>query len=133
MIRKIAHIGVGVRDLDEAEKFYADILSMSVSDREQHGDLKASFLPVGDTSIELLQSTTPEGVISKFIAKRGEGVHHIAYEVDDIEKTLAHLESRGVQLIDKKPRPGAHNSRIAFINPKDSYGVLVELVEPQKK
>lgn len=132
-MRKIAHIGVGVSDLDKAERFYTEILSMTVSDREQHGDLKASFLPIGDTSIELLQSTTPEGVISRFIAKKGEGIHHIAYEVDDIEKTLAHLASKGVQLIDKTPRPGAHNSRIAFINPKDSYGVLVELVEPQKK
>ena len=133
MIRKIAHIGVAVKDLCEAEKFYTDVLSMSVSDRAQHGDLKGSFLPVGGTSIELLQSTTPDGVISKFIEKNGEGVHHIAYEVDDIEKAMAHLQSKGVQLIDKQPRKGAHNSKVAFLSPKSAHGILVELVEPEKK
>lgn len=133
MIPKIAHIGLAVKNLKEAEKFYTEILSMPVSDGECHGELKASFIPIGDTSIELLQSTTPEGVISRFIEKKGEGVHHIAYQVDDIENTLAHLKSRGVQLIDKEPRSGAHNSRIAFINPKSCHGILIELVEPEKK
>lgn len=133
MIRKIAHIGVAVQNLSDAEKFYTDVLSLNVSDREQHGELKASFLPIGDTRIELLQSTTSEGLISKFIEKKGEGIHHIAYEVDDIEKTLAHLQSKGIQLIDKQPRKGAHNSRVAFVNPKSSFGILVELVEPERK
>jgi methylmalonyl-CoA/ethylmalonyl-CoA epimerase len=133
MIRKIAHIGVAVQNLNDAEKFYTDVLSLNVFDREQHGELKASFLPVGDTRIELLQSTTAEGVISKFIEKKGPGIHHIAYEVEDIEKTLAHLQSKGVQLIDKQPRKGAHNSKVAFINPKSSFGILVELVEPERK
>lgn len=133
MIPKIAHIGVAVKDLNEAEKFYTEIFSLPVSDGECHGELKASFIPIGDTRIELLQSTTPDGVISKFIEKKGEGVHHIAYQVDDIEKALAHLKSKGVQLIDNQPREGAHNSRVAFINPKSCHGILVELVEPEKK
>jgi methylmalonyl-CoA/ethylmalonyl-CoA epimerase len=133
MIQKIAHIGVAVQNLSDAEKFYTDVLSLNISDREQHGELKASFLPIGDTRIELLQSTTSEGLISKFIEKKGAGIHHIAYEVDDIEKTLAHLQSKGIQLIDKQPRKGAHNSRVAFVNPKSSFGILVELVEPERK
>lgn len=133
MIKKISHIGVAVRNLDLAENFYTEILSMPVSDREQHGELRASFIPVGDTRIELLQSMTPDGVISKFIDKKGEGVHHIAYQVDDINKALANLQAKGVELIDKQPRKGAHNSKVAFINPKGTYGILVELVEPEKK
>ncbi len=133
MIRKIAHIGVAVKHLGDAEKFYSEVLSLPVSETEIQGDLKASFLPIGDTRIELLQSATPGGVISRFIEKKGEGVHHIAYEVDDIEKVLEHLKSKGVELIDKQPRQGAHNSRIAFVNPKSCYGILVELVEPEKK
>lgn len=133
MIKKIAHIGVAVRDIEAAERFYSDVLLLKGGDREVHGELSASFFPIGDTRIELLQSATPEGVMSKFIEKKGEGVHHIAYEVDDIEKALEALKSKGVQLIDEKPRKGAHNSKVAFINPRNTYGVLVELVEPQKK
>jgi len=133
MIEKIAHIGVAVQNLDDAEKFYTNVLSLNVSGREKYGELIASFLPIGDTRIELLQSTTSEGIISKFIEKKGQGIHHIAYEVNDIEKTLAQLQSKGVQLIDKQPRKGAHNSKVAFINPKSSFGILVELVEPERK
>jgi methylmalonyl-CoA/ethylmalonyl-CoA epimerase len=132
MILKIAHIGVAVKDIEEAEKFYTEVLSLKVHDREQLREIKASFIPVGDTAIELLQSTTPEGVINKFIEKRGEGVQHIAYQVENIEKALEDLKAKGVVLIDEKPRRGAHNSKVAFINPKSTYGVLLELVEPEK-
>ncbi|MBM4330760.1 MAG: methylmalonyl-CoA epimerase [Deltaproteobacteria bacterium] len=132
MIHKIAHIGVAVKNIEEVEKFYSEILKMEIHDREQLKEIKATFIPVGDTAIELLQSTNPEGVISKFIEKKGEGVHHIAYQVDNIEKALEDLKAKGVQLIDEKPRRGAHNSRVAFINPKGTYGVLIELVEPEK-
>ncbi|MBI5966566.1 MAG: methylmalonyl-CoA epimerase [Deltaproteobacteria bacterium] len=133
MIRKIAHIGVAVKNIEEAEKFYEEILSLKVSDREQLREIKASFIPVGDTAIELLQSTTPEGVLAKFIEKKGEGIQHIAYQVDDIEKTLEGLKEKGVSLIDEQPRRGAHHSKVAFLNPKSTYGVLIELVEPEKK
>lgn len=132
MIYKIAHIGVAVKNIEEAEKFYSEVLKMEIHDREHLREIKATFIPVGDTAIELLQSTTPEGVINKFIEKRGEGIHHIAYQVDNIEKALEDLKAKGVSLIDEKPRRGAHNSKVAFINPKGTYGVLIELVEPEK-
>ena len=132
MIHKIAHIGVAVKNIEEAEKFYSEVLSLKIQDRESLKEIKASFIPVGDTAVELLQSTTPEGVINKFIEKKGEGIHHIAYHVDNIDKALEDLKARGIPLIDEKPRKGAHNSKVAFLNPKGAYGVLVELVEPEK-
>ena len=132
MIHKIAHIGIAVKSIEEAEKFYTGVLGFKVHDRENLKEIKASFIPIGDTAVELLQSTTPEGVINKFIEKRGEGVQHIAYQVDNIEKALEELKAKGIPLIDEKPRRGAHNSKVAFVNPKGTYGVLVELVEPEK-
>lgn len=132
MIRKIAHIGVAVKNIEEAEKFYEEVLSLKIHDREHLGEIKASFIPVGDTAIELLQSTTPEGVISKFIEKRGEGVHHIAYQVENIDQALADLKAKGIPLIDQQARRGAHHSRVAFLSPKGTYGILIELVEPEK-
>lgn len=133
MIKRISHIGVAVKDLEQSGNFYSKVLDLKISDSETHGDLTAAFVPVGDTRIELLNSSNPANVISKFIDKKGEGVHHIAYEVDDIEKTIAEVMAQGIEMIDKKPREGAHNSKIAFINPKYTYGILVELVEPEKK
>ncbi|HYB21745.1 MAG TPA: methylmalonyl-CoA epimerase [Thermodesulfobacteriota bacterium] len=132
MIRKIAHIGIAVKNIEEAEKFYTGVLGFKVHDRENLKEIKASFIPIGDTAVELLQSTTPEGVINRFIEKRGEGVQHIAYQVDNIEEALEELKAKGIPLIDEKPRKGAHNSKVAFVNPKGTYGVLVELVEPEK-
>ena len=132
MIRKIAHIGVAVKNIEEVEKFYSEILSLKILDREQAKDIKAAFIPVGDTAIELLQGTDPEGVIPKFIEKKGEGIHHVAYQVENIEKALEELKAKGVPLIDQKPRRGAHNSKVAFLNPRATYGVLVELVEPDE-
>lgn len=132
MIHKIAHIGVAVKNIEQAEKFYTEVLSLKVHDREHLKEIKASFIPIGDTAIELLQSTTPEGVINKFIEKRGEGVQHIAYQVENIEKVLEDLKAKGIPLIDQIPRRGAHNSKVAFVNPKGTYGVLIELVEPEK-
>jgi len=133
MILKIAHIGVAVKNIEEVGKFYTESLSLEIRDQEQPREIKAAFIPIGDTAIELLQSTTPGGVIAKFIEKRGEGVHHIAYQVDDIEEALRDLKAKGVSLIDQQPRKGAHNSRVAFLNPKSTYGVLIELVEPAEK
>jgi len=132
VIRKIAHIGIAVKNIEEAEKFYTGVLGFKVHDRENLKEIKASFIPIGDTAVELLQSTTPEGVINRFIEKRGEGVQHIAYQVDNIEEALEELKAKGIPLIDEKPRKGAHNSKVAFVNPKGTYGVLVELVEPEK-
>ena len=133
MIKKIEHIGVAVKNLNEAEKFYSESLSIDILDREVHGDMKVSFLCIGETSIELLEGLAPDSVIAKFIEKRGEGIHHIAFEVDDIDRALETLKKQGVSLIDQKPRSGAHNSRVAFLNPKAAHGILLELVEPAKK
>jgi methylmalonyl-CoA/ethylmalonyl-CoA epimerase len=128
--RKIAHIGIAVKNLDESVRFYSEVLGLEMEDSEQAGELKAAFLKIGETHIELLQSTTEEGVIAKFISKKGEGVHHIAFEVEDIGQAISDLKGMDVALIDNKPRDGAHGSQVAFLHPKSSYGVLIELVQP---
>jgi len=132
VIHKIAHIGVAVKNLEEVEKLYSQVLGLPIVGREVHPDNRVSFIPLGDTAIELLQSVKPDGAIARHIEKRGEGIHHIALEVDNIEKALEELKAKGLVLIDQKPRKGAHNSRIAFLHPKNTYGVLLELVEPDK-
>jgi methylmalonyl-CoA epimerase len=132
VIHKIAHIGVAVKNLEEVEKLYSQILGLPIVGREVHPDNRVSFIPLGDTAIELLESVKPDGAIARHIEKRGEGIHHIALEVDNIEKALEELKAKGLVLIDQKPRKGAHNSRIAFLHPKNTYGVLLELVEPDK-
>ncbi len=132
MIQKIAHIGVALKNVEAAEKFYSEVLNLPVRGREESKENKVAFIPVGDTAIELLQGMTPDAPIARFIEKNGEGVHHIAYQVDNIEKALEELKAKGVALIDEKPRRGAHNSKIAFLHPKNTYGVLIELVEPDK-
>ena len=132
MIHKIAHIGVAVKNLEEVEKLYSQVLGLPIVGREVHPENRVSFIPLGDTSIELLESVKPDGAIARHIEKRGEGIHHLALEVDNIEKALEELKGKGLVLIDQKPRKGAHNSRIAFLHPKNTYGVLLELVEPDK-
>ena len=132
MILKIAHIGVAVKNVQEVEKLYSGVLGLPITGREVSPDNKVSFIPLGDTSIELLESVEPDGAIARHIEKRGEGIHHIALEVDNIEKTLEELKAKGLALIDQKPRRGAHGSKIAFLHPKGTYGVLLELCEPKK-
>jgi len=131
MIKKIAHIGVAVKDLNEAAKLYKENLNLEVKGIEEVREqkVKIAFIPVGESNIELLQSTDPEGPIAKFIEKRGEGIHHLALEVDRIEERLEELKKRGVQLIDEKPRIGAHATKIAFLHPRSTCGVLLELCE----
>lgn len=132
-IKRIAHIGMAVADSDTASSFFSDMLDLPIDRQESLGELRISFVPVGETNIELVQSTTPEGVMSKFIAKRGQGIHHIAFEVENLDEALAELKAKGVQLIDQEPKPGAHGARIAFIHPKATNGVLTELCEyPQE-
>lgn len=130
-IKKITHIGVGVKDAEQAGKIFQEFLSLPVSHHERVGELKVAFVPVGETHVELVQSTDPEGVMNKFIEKRGEGIHHIAFEVEDIDSALEELKAKGVPLIDQTPRPGAHDSRVAFLHPKGTLGILIELVEPK--
>ncbi len=128
-IKRIAHIGVGVKDTDKAKILYQEMFSLPVSHEECLGELKIAFVPVGQTNVELVQSTEPDGVMNKFIEKRGEGIHHIAFEVEDIDQALEELKAQGVPLIDQQARPGAHQARIAFLNPKGTNGILIELVQ----
>jgi methylmalonyl-CoA/ethylmalonyl-CoA epimerase len=128
-IKRIAHIGIACGDSAEVKKLYIDKLDLAVTREEMQGELKVSFIPVGETNVELTQSTTEEGIIAKFVGKRGEGIHHIAFEVEDIDSALEELKDKGIQLVDQQARPGAHDARIAFIHPKATHGVLIELVE----
>lgn len=131
MLKKIDHLGVAVKDLEAVRKFYTEILELDCQGEEIVPDqkVKVAFLPIGETNIELLEATEPDGPIAKFIEAKGEGVHHVAFRVENIEETLAAFKAKGVRLIDEKPRIGAHGARIAFIHPKASNGVLVELCE----
>lgn len=131
MIKKINHIGIAVNSIEEAIKLYTDVLGLKVQDVEVVVDqkVKTVIIPVGESKIELLESTDPEGVIAKYIEKRGEGLHHLALEVSNIEETLETLTKQGVTLIDEKPRSGVENTKIAFLHPRGTK-VLLELVEP---
>ena len=134
MVHKVDHIGVAVSNLEEALKIYTDVLGLKLHGTEvvEEQKVRVAFMPVGDTEIELLESTDPEGPIAKFIEKRGEGIQHIAFRVDDIEEALEQMRQQGVRLIDEKPRYGAGGARIAFLHPKATGGVLVELCEREE-
>ncbi len=131
MLEKIDHIGVAVKDLEAALKIFRDCLGLEMTGVEEVAEqkVKVAFLPVGESKIELLQSTDPQGPVARFIESRGEGVQHIAFRVHNLEEKLAELKAKGVRLIDEKPRYGAGGARIAFLHPKSTSGVLVELCE----
>lgn len=128
---KVDHIGIAVNNLEESLKFYTEVLGLKAMGTEvvEEQKVKVAFLPCGDSELELLESTSPDGPIAKFIEKNGEGIQHIAIRVDDIEATLAELKEKGVRLIDQKPRYGAGGASIAFLHPKATGGVLLELSE----
>lgn len=130
-ILKVDHIGIAVKSIKETLKFYKDVLGLESSGSEvvEEQKVKVEFLPIGDSKIELLESTDPDGAIAKFIERRGEGINHICFLVADLEQALKELKERGARLIDEKPRRGAGGARIAFLHPKATYGVLVELSE----
>jgi methylmalonyl-CoA epimerase len=129
-IKKIDHIAIVVENLENALAVYRDALGMTVTGvREMpEQDVKMAFLPTGDSEIELLEPIHADSGIARYLAKRGEGLHHVCLEVDDIEATLAGLKAKGAQLIDETPKRGAYG-RVAFIHPKGAHGVLVELVQ----
>ncbi len=131
----IEHIGIAVKNLQESIKFYEDVLGLECYNLEEIADQKVrtAFFMVGQTKIELLESTADDGPVAKFIAKKGEGIHHIAYAVKGIEKALAHAREKGVQTIDARPRKGAEGLDIAFLHPKSTFGVLTELCEDKNK
>ena len=122
----IEHIGIAVNSLDEAIPFYEKAFGLTcyAVEEVQEQKVKTAFFQVGATKIELLESTDPEGPIGKFLEKKGEGVHHIAFAVDDLSKSLLEVEAAGVKLIDRAPRKGAEGLNIAFLHPKSTFGVL---------
>lgn len=131
MLKKINHIGIAVQSLDEAIPFYRDNLGMSFMGTEEVPDqkVKVAFFQVGESKIELLEPTADDSPVARSLEKNGPGIHHIAYEVEDIEAAIAKLVSEGARMIDSVPRKGAHGARIAFIHPKTSGGVLTELCQ----
>jgi len=137
MYKKISHIGIVVEDIDVSSKFYTDCLGWVSEGIEEVLDqkVKVCFFTIGESRIELVQPTDENTGVYKFLEERGfkDTVHHIAYEVENIEKELENLKTKGVKLIDEKPRKGAHGMKIAFIHPKASNGVLVEICEPENK
>ena len=128
---KIDHIGIAVKSLAEAIRVYEDAIGLKVTGYDQVDDqgVRVAMLSIGESRIELLEPTGPDSPIEKFMTKRGEGIHHIALRVDNIEQTLERLKASGVRLIDSIPRAGAHNTRTAFIHPSSTHGVLLELVQ----
>lgn len=130
-VKHIDHIGVAVNSIEEAGRFYTDILGLPIQGTEEVSDQKVNvaFLPITDSEIELLESTDPEGPIAKYIQSKGEGIQHIAFRVEDIDQALSELKEKGVRLIDQEPRAGAGGARIAFVHPKETHGILVELCE----
>lgn len=127
----IEHIGIAVKSLKESIPYWENIFGLKCYSVEEVAaqKVKTAFFKIGETKIELLESTDPEGPIGKFIEKKGEGVHHIAFAVNGLENALAETESKGIQLIDKVPRKGAEGLHIAFLHPKSTFGVLTELCE----
>lgn len=130
----IEHIGIAVENLDKAIEFYTNLLGTECYKIEEVEDqkVKTAFFMVGQTKIELLASTDPEGPVGRFLSKKGEGIHHIAFAVDDIAERLVDAAASGINLIDTRPRKGADGLNIAFLHPGSTGGVLIELCEPQK-
>ncbi|MBI2305576.1 MAG: methylmalonyl-CoA epimerase [Chloroflexi bacterium] len=128
--KKLDHVAVAVKDMASTLRFYQEVMGISPSHQAvlpQQG-VKVAFLPVGDSAIELLEPTDPQGAVARFLERRGEGLHHICFQVADIDAELRSLAQKGVELIDKEPRPGAEG-RVGFLHPRNASGVLIELVQ----
>ena len=130
-VLKIDHLGIAVHSIEEAKKLFQDTLGLKFEGSETVAEQKVTtaFFPVGDSEVELLESTAPDGPIAKYLEKRGEGIQHIAFRVENLEEALAELKKKGIRLIDEKPRKGAGGAKIAFLHPKSTHGVLIELSE----
>jgi methylmalonyl-CoA/ethylmalonyl-CoA epimerase len=130
-ILKIDHLGIAVNSIDARKGFWADVLGLHLEGTETVHEQKVTtaFLPVGESEVELLESTSPDGAVAKYIEKRGEGIQHVAFRVENIDEALKELKEKGVQLIDQTPRIGAGGAKIAFLHPKATGGVLVELCQ----
>jgi methylmalonyl-CoA/ethylmalonyl-CoA epimerase len=135
MITKIEHLGIAVKNIEEANAIYKALLGVSAYKTEQVAseNVNTSFFKVGESKIELLEGTSPESAITKFIEKKGEGIHHIAFDVDDIEAEMENLKKQGFTLLSDKPKQGADNKLICFVHPKSANGILIELCQEIKK
>jgi len=133
VIKKIDHIGIAVHSIDDAQKFYSKALGLPIGGREtlESQGVELAFIQVGESRIELLQPLSPDTPIGKFLDKKGQGMHHIALKVDDIDASLAKLKEEGARLIDQEPREGAHGTKVAFCHPRSTFGVLLELVQEE--
>ncbi len=131
MLNKVAHIGIAVESIEKALGFWRDGLGLELVGSEEvtTQKVRVAFLPLGETCLELLEGTSEDSPIAKFVEKRGEGINHVCFEVDDIEAALTALKEKGFRLINETPVPGAHDTRVAFLHPKSASGVLLELVE----
>lgn len=130
-ILKIDHIGIAVKSIDVGKTFWADALGLAFEGSETVAEQKVTtaFFPVGESEVELLESTAPDGPVASYIEKKGEGIQHVAFRVESLETALRELKEKGIRLIDEQPRMGAGGARIAFLHPKSTNGVLVELCE----
>ena len=131
MLNRIYHLGYAVEDIEAACRFYTENFGLEPTGQEvvEEQGIIATMFRVGDSMIELVQPTRPDSPVGRFLERRGEGVHHVAYQVDDLEAALRELKSNGVELVDEEPRVGAGGTRVAFVHPKSAFGVLTELVE----
>lgn len=131
MVKKVDHIGVAVKSLEQSLSFYTEILRLPLLAIEEvpTQKVKVAFIEVGETKIELLEPTSDESPIAKFIEKRGEGIHHVALGVESIEERIEEMKEKGIKMIDDRPRPGAHETQVAFMHPKSTGGVLFEFCE----
>jgi methylmalonyl-CoA/ethylmalonyl-CoA epimerase len=130
-LNKIDHIGIAVKDIKEVSKFYKDVFDCQTSEEMDVPErkLRIAFVEISGVKLEFLMPADKESVVAKFIEKRGEGIHHICFEVSDIEKTVSELKSKGVELVDERPRLGVERRKIIFLQPKSAHGVLIELKE----
>ena len=133
-VKRIDHLGIAVVSIDEAKKLYEGILGLKLAREEVVTDqgVRTHFYPLAGVKLELLESIAPDGPIARHLEKRGPGLQHLAVEVEDIDEAIRELKAKGVRMLDETPRKGVENSRIAFVHPKDSHGVLLELVELPK-
>ncbi|MEO0097289.1 MAG: methylmalonyl-CoA epimerase [candidate division WOR-3 bacterium] len=134
MIKKISHIAIAVKNIEEARSFYEEILGLKIEKIEEVKDrkVKVAFIPIGETRIELVEPISEDSPIKKFLEERGGGIHHICFEIKEIEKEMARLKEKGIRLTSDKPEKGAEGNLISFIHPKSTYGVLIELNEKKE-
>ncbi len=128
---KISHLGIAVKSIEDSLKLYTDVFGLQLAGTEvvPEQKVRVAFLPVGESRIELLEATEPDSAVAKFIENKGEGIQHIAFQVENVEKAIEAAKELGMRMIDEKPRKGAGGARIAFMHPKSTYGVLIELCE----